>query len=111
MFAYKVKLLQSYKPVPGPRGKLGIPMGLNLYELLPFWHTFFTRLGFEVVTSGVSAGRCTLPGRRRSRPTPVCFPQSWYTGISSGFVTVTTLTPFLPLPHLQPRRGAGRKPL
>ena len=74
MFAYKVKLLQSYKPVPGPRGKLGIPMGLNLYELLPFWHTFFTRLGFEVVTSGVSSRALYLAGQASIPSDTVCFP-------------------------------------
>ena len=26
----------------------GIPMGLNMFELYPFWYTFFTKLGFEV---------------------------------------------------------------
>ena len=51
MYAYKLRsAARSYKPVAGPRGKIGIPMGLNMYELLPFWHTFFTQLGFEVVT-------------------------------------------------------------
>ncbi len=27
--------------------KIGIPMGLNMYELLPFWHTFFTDWGLR----------------------------------------------------------------
>ena len=26
-------------------------MGMNIYEMLPFWHALFTSLGFEVVTS------------------------------------------------------------
>ena len=33
---------------------IGIPFGLNMYELLPFWHTLFSRLGFEVVVSPFS---------------------------------------------------------
>ena len=74
MFAYKVRLLNAYKPVPGPRGKLGIPMGLNLYELLPFWHTFFTQLGFEVVTSGVSSRALYLAGQASIPSDTVCFP-------------------------------------
>ena len=41
LYAYKQELLASYKPVSGPRGKIGLPFGLNIYELLPFWHTCF----------------------------------------------------------------------
>lgn len=36
MFEYKNELLEAYKPVAGSRGKIGIPMGLNMYELFPF---------------------------------------------------------------------------
>ena len=28
-----------------PRGTIGLPMGLNMYELLPFWHALFTASG------------------------------------------------------------------
>ena len=38
MYAYKLNLIDSYKPVEGIRGKLGIPMALNMYELYPFWY-------------------------------------------------------------------------
>ena len=33
------------------RGVVGIPRVLNIYENYPFWHTFFTELGFSVVLS------------------------------------------------------------
>lgn len=36
------------------RGSVGIPRGLNMFENYPFWHTFFTSLGFEVILSGTS---------------------------------------------------------
>ena len=48
LYAYKRKRILDYKPVAGRRGKIGIPLCLNLWELFPFWHTFFTRLGFAV---------------------------------------------------------------
>ena len=35
----------------GKRGSIGIPLCLNMYELLPFWHAFWTKLGFAVHTS------------------------------------------------------------
>lgn len=40
IYDYKLELLKSYKPIPGKRGKIGVPMALNMYELLPFWHSF-----------------------------------------------------------------------
>ena len=53
LYAYKLKLLLDYKPENegNSRGVIGIPLCLNMYELLPFWHTFFTKLGFTVKVS------------------------------------------------------------
>ena len=74
MYAYKLGELLSYKPQEGPRGKIGIPMGLNMYELLPFWHTLFTRLGFQVVTSPLSSRELYLEGQSTIPSDTVCFP-------------------------------------
>ena len=74
MYAYKLERLSSYKPVKGPRGKIGIPMGLNMYELLPFWHAFFTELGFEVVLSPLSSRELYLNGQTTIPSDTVCFP-------------------------------------
>ena len=74
MYAYKLGLLRSYKPVEGPRGKLGIPMGLNMYELLPFWHAFFTALGFEVIVSPLSSRELYTEGQATIPSDTVCFP-------------------------------------
>ncbi len=38
----------------GKRGKIGIPRAMFFRELLPFFRTFFTHLGFEVVISDVT---------------------------------------------------------
>ena len=74
MYGYKLSELLSYKPQEGPRGKIGIPMGLNMYELLPFWHTLFTRLGFQVVTSPLSSRELYLEGQSTIPSDTVCFP-------------------------------------
>ncbi len=74
LYAYKLQKLRSYEPRQGKRGKIGIPMGLNLYELLPFWHTFFTRLGFEVVVSPVSSRELYIEGQHTIPSDTVCFP-------------------------------------
>ena len=47
MYAFKMKTLLSYQPVPGPRGKIGLPMGMNIYEMLPFWHAFLHLLALK----------------------------------------------------------------
>ncbi|HAG57334.1 MAG TPA: 2-hydroxyglutaryl-CoA dehydratase, partial [Ruminococcaceae bacterium] len=74
LYDYKWNLLETYCPQAGFRGKIGIPMGLNMFELLPFWHTFFTRLGFEVVTSPVSNRKLYLKGQATIPSDTVCFP-------------------------------------
>ena len=74
LYAYKQELLAAYKPVPGPRGSVGIPLCLNFYELLPFWHTFWTRLGFAVHTSPVSSRGLYLAGQATIPSDTACFP-------------------------------------
>ena len=77
MFEYKLELLQSYiaKQTTGTRrGKIGIPLGLNMYELLPFWHTILSKLGFEVVVSPPSNRRIYLDGQLTIPSDTVCFP-------------------------------------
>ena len=54
LFAYKLKRIFQYEPLQtqdAVRGKVGIPRVLNMYENYPFWHTFFTKLGYQVVLS------------------------------------------------------------
>lgn len=74
MFAWKVERLGRFQPIKGPRGKIGLPMGLNLYENLPFWQAFFTELGFEVVTSGVSKRETYIKGQFSIPSDTVCYP-------------------------------------
>lgn len=74
MYDFKLETLRSYQAKPGKRGKLGLPMGLNFYELLPFWHTFFTSLGFEVVTSPLSNRDLYIKGQHTIPSDTVCFP-------------------------------------
>lgn len=54
LFEYKIDRLFSYEPLSADqavRGTVGIPRVLNLYENYPFWYTFFTKLGYQVVLS------------------------------------------------------------
>ena len=54
LFEYKYHRIFDYEPLPSdeaPLGKIGIPRVLNMYENYPFWFTFLTDLGYEVVLS------------------------------------------------------------
>ncbi|WFA08761.1 acyl-CoA dehydratase activase-related protein [Tissierella sp. Yu-01] len=93
VFDYKLSLLEEYKPVKGSRGQIGIPMGLNMYELLPFWHTLFTALGFEVITSPTSNRDLYLRGQHTIPSDTVCFPAKLIHGhieylLDSGVETI-----------------------
>jgi predicted CoA-substrate-specific enzyme activase len=58
----------------GTRGKIGIPFGLNMYENLPFWFEFFTKLNFEVVLSPESSRSLYIKGQRTIPSDTVCYP-------------------------------------
>ena len=76
LYAYKRGLLAAYGDAePSERKEtIGLPLCLNMYELLPFWHTLFRSLGFGVKVSPVSthelyeAGSATIPSDT------VCYP-------------------------------------
>ena len=74
LYAYKQELLAAYKPEPGKRGSIGIPLCLNFYELLPFWHAFWTSLGFAVHVSPVSSRGLYLAGQATIPSDTACFP-------------------------------------
>lgn len=54
LYDYKMNRYFNYPTLPedeAPRGTVGIPRVLNIYENYPFWHTFFTKLGYHVELS------------------------------------------------------------
>lgn len=77
LFAAKNKLLfdrECLSPDEAPRGTVGIPRALNMYENYPFWHAFFTRLGFSVVLSD-NSNKATYESGIESMPSEsVCYP-------------------------------------
>ncbi|MDD7227238.1 MAG: acyl-CoA dehydratase activase, partial [Firmicutes bacterium] len=55
MYDVKREKLKQFTDLKGTKDiTIGLPMGLNMYELLPFWSVFFNTLGFNVVTSDYS---------------------------------------------------------
>ena len=74
LYEYKRKLILGYKPRQGSRGKIGLPLCLNMWELLPFWHTFFTKLGFAVYHGPLSSRDLYLKGQGTIPSDTACFP-------------------------------------
>lgn len=74
LYEYKVKKLGELPQGDGTRGVIGLPMGLNMYEMYPFWHAFFTSLGFQVKMSGFSNRKLYLKGQGTIPSDTVCFP-------------------------------------
>ena len=77
LYEYKEKLLFSYEPLEitdAPRGKVGIPRVLNMYENYPFWYTFFTKLGYQVVLSPASTHRIYELGIESIPSESECYP-------------------------------------
>ena len=77
LFEYKNKLLFD-RPVlaadEAPRGTVGIPRALNMYENYPFWHAFFTKLGFSVVLSDQTSSKTYDAGIESMPSESVCYP-------------------------------------
>ena len=77
LYKYKFERLFGYTPLEekdAPRGVIGIPRVLNMYEDYPFWFTFFTKLGFRVVLSEKSTRKTYEKGMESMPSESVCYP-------------------------------------
>lgn len=89
--------LTSYQPVSeNKRGRIAIPLVLNMYELLPFWYTFFTTLGFEVVNSGFSNEKIYTLGQHTIPSDTVCYPAKLVHGHIEKLINEGNTTIFYP---------------
>ena len=77
LFKKKNELLfnrEVLSPDEAPRGTVGIPRALNMYENYPFWHAFFTKLGFSIVLSDQTNGKTYEAGIESMPSESVCYP-------------------------------------
>ena len=70
----KLRAMEGKGSGTGLRGRIGVPFGLNMYENLPFWYEFFTKLNFEVVLSPESSRKLYLKGQHTIPSDTVCYP-------------------------------------
>ena len=77
MYEYKYNRLFSYVPLEpsqAPRGDIGIPRVLNIYDSYPFWFTLLTALGFRVVISDDSSKKLYEKGIDTITSDSICYP-------------------------------------
>ena len=74
LYEEKRRMLRSYPSGERRRGRIGIPMGLNMYELFPFWHALFAQLGFQVIQSPESDHALYASGQRTIPSDTACYP-------------------------------------
>ena len=86
LFEYKYNRIFGYEPLPeeeAPRGTIGIPRVLNMYENYPFWAVFFKKLGFHLVLSPTSTRKIYELGLESIPSESECYPAK----LAHGHVT------------------------
>ena len=77
LVAFKREAIFGIPPLEeaqAPRGTIGIPRVLNMYENYPFWATFFQELGFRVVLSPFSDRKIYELGMESIPSESECYP-------------------------------------
>ena len=77
LFDYKYHRMFDYEPLTAdlaPRGTVGIPRVLNMYENYPFWAVFFRELGYRTVLSPKSTRQIYELGIESIPSESECYP-------------------------------------
>ena len=70
----KLDLVYDTPSVAGAKKRVGIPMGLNMLELYPFWRAFFAALNMQTVPSPRSSRELYVSGQDSIPSDTVCYP-------------------------------------
>lgn len=71
---FKRARIEALQPGEAVRGTIGLPLALGMYEQIPLWHTFFTRLGYRVEISGFSNRELYSKGQYSIPSDTACYP-------------------------------------
>jgi len=107
LYEFKRQRILSYKNTSGRLKTVYIPLGLNMYELYPFWYTFFTKLGFGVATSGMSTRKLYLQGQHTIPSDTVCYPAKLIHGHIESLINDGADTIFYPCMSYNIDEGLG----
>ena len=111
LYEYKNKRIFGYESLDAdkaPRGIVGIPRVLNMYENYPFWHTFFTKLGFSVVLSPASSRKIYELGIESIPSESECYPAKLVHGHVAWLIKQNIKFIFLPcIPYERAEDGTA----
>lgn len=107
MYQYKMDKILALQSAPGKRGSIGLPLGLNMFENIYFWHEFFTQLGFEVVLSDVSSRKLYSKGQHTIPSDTVCYPAKLIHGHIESLLEKGVHTIFYPCMSYNFDEGKG----
>ena len=77
LYDYKYERVFDYEPLNlenAPRGEIGIPRVLNIFENYPLWFTFLTKLGYRVLLSSPSSKSLMEQGLDTMPSDSMCYP-------------------------------------
>jgi predicted CoA-substrate-specific enzyme activase len=110
VYDYKYKRIFNYIPLKkeqAPRGVIGIPRVLNIYENYPFWFTFFTSLGFRVEISQRSSKKVYEMGIETIPSESACYPAKIIHGHIMSLINKGIDTIFYPCIPYEKKEQAG----
>ncbi len=109
LYAEKLKLLEKYCGNEREPGKktVGMPLGLNFFDLLPFWHTLWRELGFNVLVSPLSSRETYLRGQHTIPSDTVCYPAKLMHGHLEWLLDQTPDAVFYPNMSYNTEEGLG----
>ncbi len=99
LFEYKYNRVFDYIPLSedkAPRGVIGLPRVLNMYENYPLWFTIFTELGFSVKISPRSSHKIYELGIESIPSESACYPAKMVHGHIQALLDEGVNTIFYP---------------
>ncbi|WP_082159965.1 acyl-CoA dehydratase activase-related protein [Actinobaculum suis] len=99
LYDYKYERIFGYRRprgLPAPRGPIGIPRALGIYENYPLWWTILTELGFRVRISGRSSHGLFQTGMESIASENVCYPAKLAHGHIEWLLSKKVKTIFMP---------------
>lgn len=77
-YLYKQQLITNLKKeqLKGnfPNGTIGMPLGLNVYEMYPFWAAFWNHLGYRLLLSPFGSKQLFTKGQYTIPSDTICYP-------------------------------------
>ena len=111
IYAWKLKEMEQldiYLDDETPKDAIGIPLGLNTFELIHFWKAFFSVLGKRVVISPLSNRKLYLSGQATIPSDTVCFPAKLMHGHVQALIDAGIETIFYPCMTYNLDEGLGQ---